>query len=545
MNYVDALTGYVGIGTTVPRQALDVVGNVVVGTGGYPNYASLGTSNVVNPPSSTGTINGVNITALNKRTRASYASAVECVSTWTSRTSATNEWYSICWAPELSLFVAVGISGTGNRVMTSPDGISWTARTSAADNGWRSVCWSPELSLFVAVAWSGTGNRVMTSPDGITWTSRTSAADNSWMSVCWSPERSLFVVVAEGGINRVMTSPDGITWTVRTSAANNNWQSVGWSPELSLFVAVANTGTGNRVMTSPDGITWTVRTSAADNGWQSLCWSSELSIFVVVAQSGAGNCVMTSPDGINWTARTSAADNSWISVCWAPELSMFVAVAVDGRVMTSPNGTTWTSRALAFNTQWRSVCWSPELSLFVAVADWPGSNRVMTSAIGMPNAKSVVKALPSQVTVLPNGNVGIGKTNPSAALHTDLTVQFGNLTLYNLIGGFATSGTFPTTRTINIIHASAAEHYVKIRTVGLCAYTPTGYFCNIVEYVAYPSDSIVIISNNKYGPGAVNVTCNNPTINATQTSQVLSFNQTFRFNTTIESINYTCSLSVT
>ena len=50
--------------------------------------------------------------------------------------------------------------------MTSPDGVNWTIRTSAADNSWRSVCWSPELGLFCAVADSGTGNRVMTSPDG-------------------------------------------------------------------------------------------------------------------------------------------------------------------------------------------------------------------------------------------------------------------------------------------------------------------------------------------------------------------------------------------
>jgi hypothetical protein len=48
--------------------------------------------------------------------------------------------------------------------MTSPDGINWTARSSAADNGWFSVTWAKELGLLVAVANSGTGNRVMTSP---------------------------------------------------------------------------------------------------------------------------------------------------------------------------------------------------------------------------------------------------------------------------------------------------------------------------------------------------------------------------------------------
>jgi hypothetical protein len=63
----------------------------------------------------------------------------------------------------MGLFVAVASTGTGNRVMTSPDGISWTARSSAADNSWVSVCWSKEMGLFVAVASTGTGNRVMTS----------------------------------------------------------------------------------------------------------------------------------------------------------------------------------------------------------------------------------------------------------------------------------------------------------------------------------------------------------------------------------------------
>ena len=92
---------------------------------------------------------------------------------WLSSTSAAdNDWWGVCWSPELGLFCAVAAIGTGNRVMTSPDGITWTTRTSAANNGWRSVCWSPELGLFCAVAISGTGNRVMTSVSGNTFTYR-------------------------------------------------------------------------------------------------------------------------------------------------------------------------------------------------------------------------------------------------------------------------------------------------------------------------------------------------------------------------------------
>ena len=80
---------------------------------------------------------------------------------------------------------------------------TWTSRTSAADNNWRGVTYGN--GLFVAVAINGSGNRVMTSPDGITWTIRTSAANNNWSGVTYG--NGLFVAVATTGSgNRVMTS---------------------------------------------------------------------------------------------------------------------------------------------------------------------------------------------------------------------------------------------------------------------------------------------------------------------------------------------------
>jgi len=165
--------------------------------------------------------------------------------------SEANQWKSICWSPELSLFCAVADSGT-NRVMTSPDGTTWTARAASEANSWYLVCWSPELSLFCAVSFDGT-NRVMTSPDGTTWTARAASEANSWLSVCWSPELSLFYAVSYDGTNRVMTSPDGTTWTARAASEANIWLSVCWSPELSLFCAVSYDGI-NRVLTSGYGV---------------------------------------------------------------------------------------------------------------------------------------------------------------------------------------------------------------------------------------------------------------------------------------------------
>ena len=105
-----------------------------------------------------------------------------------------------------------------------PQNDNFRVRTSAADNNWNGVCYGN--GLFVAVAISGTNNRVMTSPDGITWTIRTTPEDTTWRSVCYG--NGLFVIVSSyiNTGDRVMTSHDGITWTLRTSPMKNAWYTV-------------------------------------------------------------------------------------------------------------------------------------------------------------------------------------------------------------------------------------------------------------------------------------------------------------------------------
>jgi len=321
-----------------------------------------------------------------KRSKTRYKYIKPSALVFIMRTSAAdNSWSSVCWSPELTLFVAVSDSsesGDKDMVMTSPDGISWTLRWASARKPWRSVCWSPELGLFAAVESFGS---VMTSSDGINWTARSGHSGRNWRCVCWSPELGLFVAVANTGLgNRVMTSPDGVNWILRSSAADNSWMGVCWSPELSHLVAVARSGTGNRVMTSPNGVNWTLQASAADNSWRSVCWSPESSLFVAVSETGVGNRVMTSPIGFPWTIRDSAADYGWVSVCWSSEFGMFLAVSDEGvfdNVMTSPDGISWTLQTTPSDNYWDNVCWSPELSLFVAVGSSGIGNRVMTLSI--------------------------------------------------------------------------------------------------------------------------------------------------------------------
>lgn len=287
---------------------------------------------------------------------------------------------------------------------------SWAVKTTPA-NSWNSVVYGN--GLFVAVAFDGTGNRVMTSPDGITWTSRTSAADNAWQNVTYA--NGLFVAVSADGANRVMTSPDGITWTSRSAAAPNQWNEVAYGN--GLFVAVAASGVGNRVMTSPDGITWTSRTSAADNGWQAVVFGNGL--FVTVANTGSGNRVMTSNDGITWTIRASASDKNWLDVAYGNGL--FAAISYGGdQVMTSHDGITWTSISVTARL-WTSITYGNGLFVVLNFGDVFGlvSNDGITW-----NSINITTANQWNGVTYANGlfvGVGVGAASTTRAILSTLT----------------------------------------------------------------------------------------------------------------------------
>ena len=280
--------------------------------------------------------------------------------------------------------IAVANSGTGNRVMTSPTGTTWTTQTSAADNNWTSICYASSIPLLVAVANSGTGNRVMTSPTGTTWTIRTSAADNDWRSVCWSPTLTKFVAVAgTTATYQVMYSSNGTTWSTATAALAQSWRSVCWSPGLSIFCAVAYTGTTQQIMTSTNATTWTARTTPISQAWTSVCWSVDLGMFAAVSENGSTQQIMTSTDGTNWYAQITpiATGLAWQSICWNSNQKCFVAVAntgVGNRVMASSDGVTWLIQTSSSDNNWSNVCYSPDISEIAAVANSGTGNRVMT-----------------------------------------------------------------------------------------------------------------------------------------------------------------------
>jgi len=318
--------------------------------------------------------------------------------TWeTSAAAADNEWRCVRHAPELSQFCAVAATGTADTlIQISSDGDSWAIPSGITDaancnNQWRGLTWGSSVGVdpldaenmlpgaWVATSITGTGNRVITSVDGVTWIERTSAADNNWGSVCYIRDDDegiyRYVAVAYSGSNRVMYSDDGgESWTAVASADETNlWLTVCYSDSLKRVVALAYNGTaGYRAMYSDDyGETWTIAATPADQFWTNVIWVGYLGLFVAVSESGTQR-VMTSPDGETWTLQTTPATavNEWRSITCAPELQLLVVVAQSGtgnRVMSSPDAVTWTAGTSALDKDWTSLCFASNISKFVAV----------------------------------------------------------------------------------------------------------------------------------------------------------------------------------
>jgi hypothetical protein len=288
---------------------------------------------------------------------------------WTARTSSTdNEWRSITYGN--GLFVASSKTGSGNQIMTSPDGINWTTRSTPAAREWRYVTYGN--GMFVAVAATGTGNRIMTSYDGVTWTARTSPADYLWRAVAWGGGQ--FVATANNGTgNQVMTSPDGINWTLRSTPASAQWANVRYGNGIWVTTSADGLSTTNQVMTSPDGINWTAHDSSVVCDFFGLEYGKGLFI------ASGTDCLMTSPDGVTWTTRTvpSGSSHQWHAIKYGDGLFVSVSKTGNERAMYSYDGITWTAVSTPNSNAYHDVTFGN--GMFVASANSGTGNRIMTS----------------------------------------------------------------------------------------------------------------------------------------------------------------------
>lgn len=159
------------------------------------------------------------------------------------------------------LYVLTGYS----RFFTSPDGVTWTARTMPKSFYAKDIIWCDALSLFVAVGDAdGTDAYLVTSPDGITWTERSNPKNIHLLGITYGNGVLVAVGLYDGTDAYFITSPDGITWTERSNphtTASTNMKAVVYTGKEFIAIQDSKTGTtsGNDVPLSysTDGISWT------------------------------------------------------------------------------------------------------------------------------------------------------------------------------------------------------------------------------------------------------------------------------------------------
>ena len=212
-------------------------------------------------------------------------------------------------------FVAVGEEGT---ILTSPDGVTWTAQTSGTETVLYAVAYGG--GKFVVVGFS---NVFYTSSDGINWTAHASGSPQ-YYHYAVAYDGSQFVATGRNGV--ILTSPDGVHWTSRTSGTTETLEGIVYGG--GQFVVSGRNGV---ILTSPNGATWTARTSGTTVDIHEVAYDG--SQFVVVGGSGT---ILTSPDGVTWTADNSGTPRWLFGVTY--DGSQFVVVGDSGTILTSGGG---------------------------------------------------------------------------------------------------------------------------------------------------------------------------------------------------------------
>lgn len=188
------------------RRATFNDGYFIVGSelsGAEAIYASAnGTSWTFNPQGSFGGVSsaascGIYVSSLNRTFAAGsqyrYVNAVPTSATaWTGTpTGLAGVVNDVAWSPTAAVAVVVASGG----IYSSTDLISWTLRSSTANMF--GVAWCD--TQFVAV---GSAGKIFTSPNGVTWTSRTSGTSNDLRGVASQGG----IILAVGSLGTVLRS---------------------------------------------------------------------------------------------------------------------------------------------------------------------------------------------------------------------------------------------------------------------------------------------------------------------------------------------------
>jgi hypothetical protein len=254
-------------------------------------------------------------------------------------------------------FAAVGAGGA---IFTSSDGITWAQQSPPtgfttnlnAVNGYAAYQNNPANPglRWVAV---GDGGTALYSPDGITWTAGSTATANPSNYALRSITQVNGNFFAVGDAGTIISSTDGNTWYAHTATSGTTSNLYGVIHGI-YFVAVGDNGT---IVTSGDGNNWAPQTSITP-GISSVNLKKVAYYGSIIVAVGDGGTIVTSiNNGANWISQTQgtlglvgiAAETQFVINAVADtqlgyiSTVQFVAVDSAGNTYTSPNGIVWSA----------------------------------------------------------------------------------------------------------------------------------------------------------------------------------------------------------
>lgn len=237
--------------------------------------------------------------------------------TWQARTAIRPLVNITALAFGAGLFVSINSAG---RVHTSPDGDLWTSGEIVLAGQAPAFCTFVN-GLFIVGTQSATTN-MATSPDGITWTARSSANILRTFEGSIAFGRGRYVLVGEAG--NISSSLDGMTWVNQGGRTVQTNRSIAFGN--GVFVLSTTSGI---IWTSANGLTWT---NSASVGF----WMFQI-IFINGVFIGSTNLgtFATSTDGITWTQRANGLGTSVTAPAMVSHNGVLVAAATNGNIVTS------------------------------------------------------------------------------------------------------------------------------------------------------------------------------------------------------------------
>lgn len=234
------------------------------------------------------------------------------------------EWIAIAYGG--GMFVAIRRTyyyqdQSVKQLMYSTDGINWSfAPDPLPGNYFQDVCFGNGIFVVLCGVFQH-GVKIMTSSNGISWTARyipNSSWENSldWSAVTFGNGKFVAVSAQDGHlftIDQILVSSNGIDWEF-VPVPRNGWTDVAFGN--GRFVAVAEYGdetkeqpNGDGIMTSTDGINWTVvDTSKVYQSYRRVCFGGGMFVACPSGYLKSGGStsvinpeyVLYSLDGLVW-----------------------------------------------------------------------------------------------------------------------------------------------------------------------------------------------------------------------------------------------------